>query len=222
MQASTRASLTSSILSWAISMNSPSAAACAVATISMSGATGIVREISRAPVESTLIRADSRPDISGASGFAQRQVAREYRAALSRRVGLGIAKTAAAGGQETRGSPARASESHCLDLKTQEDLERADDGRRDQARGEECEHGADFRGEQGPGQSASLRPLPPRGGGDAGRSRFEGGCLRSFHVRSSRGKASPLPRPGRDGRGEQALAIEGLAANSGCEHGLSL
>src|SRR5262249_30051502 len=47
--ASTSASLTSSILSWPIPMYSPSAATCAVATISISGATGIVSEISRDP-----------------------------------------------------------------------------------------------------------------------------------------------------------------------------
>src|SRR6266540_2537522 len=64
IQASTRASLTSSILSRGISMNSPTAAAWAVATISMSGATGMVMEISRAPVASRLIWADSRRAIS--------------------------------------------------------------------------------------------------------------------------------------------------------------
>src|ERR1700693_6125593 len=64
MQASTSASLTSSILSRGLSMNSPTADAWAVATISMSGATGIVREISRAPVATRLIRADSRLAIS--------------------------------------------------------------------------------------------------------------------------------------------------------------
>src|SRR4029434_4702268 len=47
MHASTSASLTSSILSRDMAMYSPRAAACAVATISISGATGIVMETSR-------------------------------------------------------------------------------------------------------------------------------------------------------------------------------
>src|ERR1700681_4702167 len=64
MHASTIASLTSSILSRGIWMNSPSAAAWAVATISMSGATGIVRETSRAPDADRPGRTVSRRDIS--------------------------------------------------------------------------------------------------------------------------------------------------------------
>src|SRR4051812_48149172 len=134
MHASTRASLTSSILSWAISMYSPSAATCAVATISMSEATGIVSDTSRGLAPSDPGRTDSGRDIRASRSLPESHQAKDWplsenSAARGGAVLPGESRsegeTPVHGETRRRGSSSR--------LETQEELERSDRRRRNRA-----------------------------------------------------------------------------------------